>query len=165
MIWNHDYILSILGCEIIYGHGSAYTPISTVSCLRSLTYFTIQKIGFGRACSQCKMLWCHWSIFRLISTFYYGSHLMHSTHPTSPALPCIYDPWNAFPPSIFIISNCGHRFTPSFTSFPPPLILGAKFHLTNSFSTSAIQGMPSQHLFDRVISPHISQNQKFWIWC
>ena len=81
-IWDPDPIRTSSDCEMNHDRRSIPAFSSSFPYFLPLSHFTIWKTNFSRACLLCEILWSHWSIFKLISTFHYGSHLTHSTHPT-----------------------------------------------------------------------------------
>ena len=81
--WYPDPIHASSNREMNHDRRSIPAFSSAFQSSLPLAHFTIWKTDFGWACPLCGMLWCHWSVFRLISTFHYGSHLTHSTHPTT----------------------------------------------------------------------------------
>ena len=81
--WDANPYCASSNHEMNHDHRSVPAFSSAFQSFLPLTHFTIWKSDFGWACPLHEMLRCHWSLFRLISTFHYGSHLMHSTPPTT----------------------------------------------------------------------------------
>ena len=83
MNWDLDPIYTNSDHEMNHDRRSIPAFSSAFRSFLPLAHFRIWKSDFGRACSLRGMLRCHWSIFRLISAFNYGSHVTHSAPPTT----------------------------------------------------------------------------------